>query len=90
MYFTIQRVCTLLVGIFFTCMGGAFIINSESMGATISGIVIALFGAYVIIASLIPHRSTSEVIGDEVILRVLIEYPLKMIVRLFQKLSDIF
>ncbi len=91
MYFTAQRICTFIVGIAIVGMSVLFWVNGEGgFGSAASALLLCAIGVYVIVASLIPHRTTAEEIGNEVLWRVFIEIPLRVVARLFGKLSDIF
>ncbi len=83
MYFTIQRAITFFVGLSLVGIAILFWANREgSLGWMIGSVVLGLVGLYVVIASLIPYRKTTEDIADEVMGRVLIEIPIKLVGRL--------
>ncbi len=48
------------------------------------------FGVYVVIASLVPYKDATEQISNEILVRVLIELPLKLLFRFFAKIADNF
>ncbi len=48
------------------------------------------FGVYVVIASLVPYKDATEKISNEILGRVLIELPLKLLFRFFAKIADNF
>lgn len=62
----------------------------EGIGLSLVGLFSALFGLYIIIASLIPYKNTTESVSDEVLGRVLIEIPIRVALRLIGRLSDLF
>jgi len=74
----------------FTGLGSLIWLKTESNGIFIAGLLLAVFGIYVIIASLVPYKKTTEEISDEILGRVLIELPIRLIIRSLGKLGDLF
>jgi len=48
------------------------------------------FGAYVVIASLVPYKDATEQISNEILGRVLIELPIRLLFRFIGKIADNF
>lgn len=72
----------------FTSLGVLIWSKSDSTGIFIAGLMLSAFGAYIIIASLIPYKKTTQEISDEILGRVLIEMPIRLIIRSVGKLFD--
>ncbi len=89
MYFSIQRVVAFLIGVGLSWLSVIFLLGSDGRFGSIASFgLIGLFGLYVIIASLVPYRATTETIADEVIWRIFIELPFRLILRVIAKLLD--
>lgn len=91
MYFAVQRICTFIVGTGIVGMSVLVWRNGEGgIGSAISALSLCVIGVYVMVAALIPHRTITEEIGNEVLWRVFIEIPIRLVARLFGRFSDIF
>ena len=53
-------------------------------------LIFSAFGVYVVIASLIPYKKATEEISDEVLGKVLIELPIRLLFRAIGKLDNLF
>ena len=91
MYFSIQRIATLIVGLVIIGMVVFTWSNdTESTAALYGKIVFLILGGYILIAAIIPHRTVSEEIGNEVVVKVMFEWPIKLLIRSVSKISDFF
>ena len=87
--FPIQRTITFLVGVFCLWVVAMFWeSDSSNLLATILMIAFAVFGAYALIASLIPYKRHTQDIANEFLGQVFIELPIRILVRLLGRLAD--
>lgn len=56
----------------------------------ILSILLLLVGIYFIAAALLPDRKIVKVVSDEALLQVIIEFPVKLVSRIIEKLGDLF
>ncbi|MCP4489406.1 MAG: hypothetical protein GY820_19155 [Gammaproteobacteria bacterium] len=69
----------------FVAIGVFYFLKSVETGIAIIALLFSAFGVYVVMASIIPYKKTTEEIGDEVFYRVLIELPIRLIFRIIGK-----
>ena len=62
----------------------------DSTAMLVVASLVILFGTYVVVASLVPYKNTTETIGDEVLEMVFVEIPIRIGARLLGKLGDLF
>jgi hypothetical protein len=91
MYFTIQRIITFIVGICLIAICVLFWINGgESTAVAVTAVCVGGIGVYVVIASLVPYKNTTDAVADEIIGRVFIELPIRFVLKIIARLDDIF
>jgi len=87
-YFSFQRIVTFITGLLFASLGALIWIKTDSTGIIIVGALLSTFGVYIIIASLVPYKKTTQEISDEILGRVLIEMPLRIVMRSIGSIFD--
>ena len=91
MYSAILRISTALLGVGLIALGVLFKVNGDgSTGSLIGALIAGLIGAYLIVAAIIPHRSVTDPVGEEVFWRVVWEIPLRLVGRVATKLIELF
>ncbi len=86
----LERTVTFIVGILFIGLGLFLWPNEVLVFWMIISILCLLIGIYFMIAALVPHKRTVQDVSDETLSYLLIELPLRLIVRALGKVGDIF
>jgi len=88
---TLERTVTFIVGVLVVVLGLFLWPREEVLNLwIIVSIVIILIGGYFIVAALIPHKKTVKDVSDETLGYLLIELPIKLIIRALGKIADFF
>ena len=85
-----QRVVTFVTGLLLSGLGVVIWFSASEFASIAFALTLLVFGGYVVIASLVPYKNTTEQISDEILGRVLIELPIKLFLRFIGKIGDNF
>lgn len=91
MYFAILRSVTGLFGAVLTAVAvGLWIDSDGTTDILIGSMALGLVGVYLMVAALIPQRSVTEEVGTEVLLRLILELPWRLMGRWVVKIFENF